>query len=121
MWKMCKPAILTGLAAAMASLHAGAETATGAIITSLNLEVANIPAYELRRVDRPLTGAARFEAKTDSETFTVHGASYSAPARFQNRIEWSPTSNIANQVHSYGPGPELVAPTPAPVFELRTR
>jgi hypothetical protein len=118
---MRKATIITGLAVAMASLHTSAEISSTTAFGTWNLDVPAMPAYEYRSADKPLTGAARFSAGASAETVTLNEEDFRAPPRFQHSFEQSPEANAAGMEQGFGPGPELVAPTPTQFLRLGPR
>ena len=118
---MLKRTILAGLAVTMTCLNAVAETDSDFTAGAWNIIEPHVPAYQPGNIDMPPTGAARFEANPASSHDDILEVDFGQPSRFIGGFEQSSPGVAPGGEQMFGPGPELVAPTPAPVFELRRR
>lgn len=118
---MLKAAIFTGMATALATLHASADTNNETGFDAWNMELPDLPLQEYRHVDMPLTGAARFEAKRAEDAGIAEEVDFMEPPNFRYSYEPADMEDDLRLEQDFSPGPDLVVPTPSTVFEYRLR
>ena len=118
---MLKETAIAGMALALTCLPAAAETESDYVIGDWGHVEPSIPAYQPNSADLPLTGAARFEANRSVELDAMLEAEFRQPSRFEGSFDRLSPPGAVSAEQGFGPGPELVVPTPSPVFEFRKR
>ena len=118
---MLKVAILAGSIAAITSLHATAETETDYSVGTWGASDPAIGAYQPRSSGLPLTGAARLGADQGAGAGGLMPLDMTGASTYRDSYGAGSGLDYEELHQSFGPGPELVAPTPSPVFELRRR
>lgn len=118
---MLRTTLIAALAASLVALPATAESESPSVIVDWGHMQPSIPAYHDRSTDMPLTGAARFGASQATEVDVMMKADFNQRPVFENSYKRFSPPGATGAESGFVPGPELVAPTPTPVFELRGR